>query len=55
MHNPIPFAFSYQFLVHLSSLLKIHEETAASKAAGCLFQGGEEGRERKGKGRLNCV
>lgn len=37
----IPIAFSYQLLAHLSSLLKIHEETAASETAGYLFQGGD--------------
>lgn len=37
----IPIAFSYQLLAHLSSLLKIHEETAASETAGCLYQGGD--------------
>lgn len=51
----ISFAFSYQILVHSSSLLKIHEETSASETAGCLFQGSEEERAGKRKGNLDSM
>lgn len=41
----IPFAFSYQCFIHSSSLLKIHEETAALVTAGYRFHRGEKGGE----------
>lgn len=42
-----PFAFSYQFFVRSSSLLKIHEETVALKLLGAFFW--EVRREEKEK------